>query len=76
MSLISSNKKENDLEESNTKSRNKLVKSSSTTVNNYSLYEKYIGKTNTSKMPCRYKFIRCSPYNSQSYQLRVCKIMH
>ena len=49
MSLISSNKKENDLEESNTKSRNKLVKSSSTTVNNYSLYEKYIGKTNTSK---------------------------
>lgn len=49
MSLISSYRKENNLEKSNSKSRNKLVKSSSTTVNNYSLYEKYIGKINISK---------------------------
>ena len=44
MSLISSNRSNDINPISETRNKNKLIKSSSTTVNNYSIYEKYISK--------------------------------
>ncbi len=49
MSLISSNRNSDFNPISDTRNRNKLVKSSSTTVNNYSIYDKYICKVSLNK---------------------------